>query len=277
MSLIIPEVYAGIVREKFLGRVKVANLATNVGLLENTTVGDTVIFPKFKTITDANEVVKGTLSPIDSLDQDSSSAKIKMIDKIIRVFDMDNMTAVGNQIEEASSQQAIVFARKLDSDLITEAMTSPLKTAAAGAKAITASELNAAIAMFGDDADTDLMAGIVVNSLLDASFYSMAEFVDASKTYNGTNGNGIVTNGCIGSFRGIPVFHTDKGTYDSVKAECVSFVIKKGAIGYMEKKAIDIEQEREEKLHATDIVGDYVYAVKLLDDAGVVQVRKTIV
>lgn len=275
MALIVPSVYAQLVREKFLGKVKVANLSTNVGILENTVVGDTVIFPKFKTISDANEVVKGTQSPIDSLDQDSSSAKIKMVDKIIRVFDMDNMTALGNQIEEASSQQAIVFARKLDSDLIAEAKGTPLKSATANAKAITAAEINAALQNFGDDADTEDMAGIVVNSLLDASFYAMAEFVDVNKTYT-ANGNGIVQNGCIGYFRGIPVFHSDKNTYNSTTNECESLIIKKNALGYMEKKAIDIEEEREEKLHATDIVGDYVYAVKRLDDSGIVVLKKTI-
>lgn len=276
MALIIPEVYSQIVREKFLGRVKVANLATNVGILKNTTIGDTVIFPKWKTITDANVVVKGTQSPIDSLDQDFSQATIKMIDKIIRVFDIDDITMLSNSIQEAASQQAIVFTRKLDSDLIDEAKTTALKTATAADKAITANELNIALQNFGDDSDTEDIGGIVVNSLLDSSFYNMAEFVDANKTYNGSNGNGVVQNGKIGTFRGIDVFHSDKGTYDSTANECVSFIIKKGALGFMEKKAIDIVEEREEKLHCSDVVGSYTYAVKLLDDAGVIMLRKTI-
>ena len=275
MALIIPEIYSQIVREKFLGKVKVANLATPLGELLNTTVGDTVIFPKFKTITDANEVVKGTQSPIDSLDQDSSQATIKMIDKIIRCYDIDNITAIGSQIEEASTQQAIVFARKLDSDLITEAKTTPLKTATGAAKAITANELNSGLQNYGDDSDVEDIAGIVVNSLLDASFYAMDEFVDVNKTYT-TSGNGIVSNGQIGYFRGIPVFHSDKDTYDSTTNEAISFIIKKGALGYMEKRTINIQQEREEKLHATDIVGSYIYAAKLLMDDGVVMIRKTI-
>lgn len=276
MSLIVPNIYAQIVREKFKGKVKVANLSTNLGVLSNSTVGSTVIFPKFNTIGDANLVVKGTQSPIESLNQISSEATIKMIDKIIRVYDIDDMTAIGNHIEEASNQQAIVFARKLDADLIIEAKTTALKTATGSPKAITATELNTGLANYGDEADVDDIGGIIVNSLLDGSFYAMPEFVDATKTYN-ADGNGIVKNGCIGYFRGIPVYHSDKGTYDSTANECISLIIKKGALGYMEKKAIDIAEEREEKLHATDIVGDYVYAVKLLDDAGVVMLKKTIV
>lgn len=276
MALIIPEVYSQLVREKFLGRVKVAKLATALGDLKNTTVGETVIFPKWKTIGDATEVNKGTSSVIEKLDQDSNSATIKMIDKIVRVYDIDNMTALGNGIDEASKQQAIVFARKLDLDLITECLTSPLKSSTAEAKAIIAAEINAALLMFGDEQDTEDMAGIVINSLLSASFYSMPEFVDVNKTYNAAMGNAIVTNGCIGYFRGIPVYMADHGTYDSTKNECISFIIKKNSIAYMEKKAIDTKEEREEKLHCSDIVGTYIYATKLINDAGVVVLRKTI-
>lgn len=275
MALIIPEVYAPLVREKFLGKVKVMNLATNVGTLKNTTQGDTITFPRWKTLTDANIVVKGTQSPIDSLDQDSSTATIKMIDKIVRVFDIDDMTILGSSIQEAAAQQAIVFARHMDADLIDEAKTTPLKTALAGANAITATELNSGLANFGDDADVDEIGGIVVNSLLDSSFYAMNEFVDANKTYT-QNGNGIVRNGMIGYFRGIPVFHSDKGTYDSVNSESIAFIIKKNALGFMEKTGIDIVEEREEKLHCSDIVGSYTYSVKLLMSDGVVMLKKTI-
>lgn len=275
MALIIPEVYSQVTREKFEGKIRVALLATALGDLKNTTVGDTIHFPKFKTIGDATTVVKGTPSAIQSLDQDDSTAKIVMKDSIVRVYDIDDMTALGNQIEEASSQQAVVFARSLDQDLITEASTTPLKTATASATAITAAELDTALANFGDDADVDDMAGIVVNSRIDSSFYSMDEFVDVNKTFTQA-GNGIVRNGMIGYFRGIPVFHSNHSTFDATSNECKSFIIKKNALAYMEKRAIDIKEEREEKLHASDIVGTYIYATKLIDDSGVIMMKKTI-
>lgn len=275
MALIIPEVYSQVTREKFEGKIRVALLASALGDLQNTTVGETIHFPKFRTIGDANTVVKGTQSPIQSLDQDDSTAKIVMKDSIVRVYDIDDMTALGNQIEEASSQQAVVFSRSLDGDLITEASTTPLKTATASAIAITAAELDTALANFGDDADVDDMAGIVVNSRIDSSFYSMDEFVDVNKTFTQA-GNGIVRNGMIGYFRGIPVFHSNHSTFDATSNECKSFIIKKNALAYMEKRAIDIKEEREEKLHASDIVGTYIYATKLIDDSGVIMLKKTI-
>lgn len=273
-NLIIPEIYGGVVREKFEGKVKIANLSSNLGVLKNTTVGETVIFPKFKTISEANEVTKGKANAIDELEQTSSAAKIKMIDKIVRVYDIDDMTALGNHIEEASTQQAIVLARKLDKDLVTEALTSPLKSTVANAKAITADEINKGLLLFGDEQDTDEMAGIVVNSLVASSFYNMNEFV-TSRT-DTMAGNGIVRNGVIGYFRGIPVFMADHGTWDSSKNEAITLIIKKNSLAYMEKRDIDIVEEREEKLHASDIIGTYIYACKLINDNGVVVLRKTI-
>jgi len=274
MALIIPEVYASLVKAKFIGKVKVANLSTNLGILTNSTVGETVTFPKYSTLSDVQLAVKGVVSPIDSMNQTSSQATIKMYDKIVRVYDIDNMTALGSLIEASAEQEATLFARRLDTDLIAEALLSPLKVATADVNKITAAELNQGLAMYGDEADVDDIGGIVVNSLLDASFFSMDEFVSTGKTYNAA-GNGIVKNGVIGTFRGIEVTHSDKGTL--IGGECVSFIIKKGSLGYMEKKAIDIVEEREEKLHASDIVGAYVFAAKLMDETGVVVLRKTIV
>ena len=217
MALIKPMVYAPLVREKFEGKIKVGNMAINLGYLSNTTVGETVTFPKWKLLSDAEDVVKGTAIGTESLDQDSSTATIKMVaPKGTQIYDMDNLTMLGNAINESAEQHGAIIARKLDADLITEALTSPLKSATTGAKAITGLELLTALTLYGDERDTEDFAGIVINSLLLPSFIAMAEFTSVEKTYN-VNGNGIVSGGVVGYFLGIPVVMTDKGTYDSDK------------------------------------------------------------
>lgn len=274
-NLVIPEVFGKMTRENFKGKVKVANLAVDLGELPQfSEVGNTITFPKFKLIGDVEEVKKGTPISTEDLQQTSSQATIKQIGKGVKVYDIDDLTAFGNHVDEASRQEGMVFARKLDSDLITEALTSPLKSACANAKAITADEINKGLLLFADEQDTDEMAGIVVHSLVASSFYNMNEFVTART--DTMDGNGIVRNGCIGFFRGIPVFMSDKDTYDSVKGECVSLIIKKGALGYKEKRGINIEVERDASLKCNNVYGDYIYAVKLINDAGVVVLRKTI-
>lgn len=276
MSLIKPNVYAELVREKFEGRVKVLQLASDLGNIpEFASHGETIVFPKWALISDASEMSKGVALIPEELQQTQATATVKQVGKAIRVFDSENLTAIGNQLDEGARQTSIVMARKIDTDLIAEMMTSDLKSATANAKAITATELDNALQLYGDERDVDDFAGIIVNSLLIPSFMGMKEFVDAMNT-TVTTGNGLVRNGLLGFFRGIPVYVSDKGTYNGVSNECITFIIKKNALGYKMKKNIDIELEREAKLKATDIVADMMYAVKLVADDGVVIVKKTI-
>lgn len=280
MATIKPEVYAPLVREKFEGKVKVANLATNLGFLKNSTVGETVTFPKWSLIGDPTELLKGETISVEEMQQTSSQATIKQIAKGVRVYDIDDLTQLGNAIDESAQQQGKVFARKLDLDLIQEALTSPLKATTASATAITADELNQGLQLFGDEADVEEMAGIVTHSLLVPSFLAMEGFVDAQKTFT-QDGSGIQRAGLLGYFRGIPVFVADHskgavGTYDSVASKCNTFIIKNGALGYMEKRGINIELARKADMKATDIYGDFIYACKLVRDDGVVVLNSTV-
>ncbi|MGU9539171.1 hypothetical protein ACQX0N_09345 [Clostridium tepidum] len=270
-NLIIPSVYGTMAREKMKGRIKVAQLATPLDLPDFKQVGETVIFPKFKRVSDAEDVKKGTGITVEELGQDSSTAKVMHKGKAIRVYDYTDKTAMGNFIEEANTQHAQLFARVLDKELIKEALKTPLKTAVAVDKKITAVELNSALGMFGDEQDTEDMAGIIIHSLLISSMLNMAEFVDA-KTYN-MDANGIQRNGLLGYFRGIPVFVSDTAIDNN---ECATLIIKKNSLSYMLKKDFDIEEEREAKLKATDLVADMMFAVKQTDDEGIVVLRKTI-
>lgn len=276
MALIKPEVYAPLVREKFEGKIKIGKMAVDLGFLKNTTVGETVTFPKWKLLSDAEDVVKGTAIGTESLDQDSSTATIKMVaPKGTMIYDMDNLTMLGNAVNEAADQHGKLIARKLDEDLIAEALTSPLKSATASANAITGAEVMTALTLYGDERDVEDFAGIVINSLLLPSFIAMDEFTSVEKTYN-ANGNGIVSGGLVGYFLGIPVVMTDKGTYDATAQECITFIIKKNALGYMTKRDINTEEKREAEYKRTVLFSDMIYAVKLLADDGVVVVRKTI-
>lgn len=278
MAFIKPEIYAPIVTEKFKGKVVIASLADDLGLLSGN-VGETVSFPMFNKIGDAKEMAKGDGIDEEELTQVENKATIKQVSAPgIVVYDIENKTALGNQLDSGAKQQGTVLARKVDSDLLKECDGTTLKVATATGTEITAKELNSGFALFGDEQDTEEIGGIVINSILSSSFYSMPEFVDAQKTYNGVNGNGIVKNGVIGYFRGVPVMLSDKDTLDSVKSECKTYIIKKHALGKMFKseKVCDVEFERQAKYKRTAIYTDSIYAVKLLNNEGVVLLRKTI-
>ena len=106
---------------------------------------------------------------------------------------------------------------------------------------------------------------------------AMDAFTNVQKTFNlAEQANGIVTDGVIGYYAGIPVILCDNGTYDATTKECKTYIVKRNSLGYVFQRNIAVEEEREAKLLATDIVAHALYATKLLDTSGVVIIRKTI-
>ena len=104
----------------------------------------------------------------------------------------------------------------------------------------------------------------------------MDEFISISKTY-AKDGNGVVENGVCGYWLGtIPVIICDNNTYDANLLEAKTYIVKKNALGVIWQKEVTIEEEREGKLLATDLIASDLYAVKLMDTKGCAVIRKTI-
>lgn len=271
---IIPEVYAALVREKIPGVVKIAQFADNLGALVNKEVGETITFPVWKTIGEAQDITPGTPMTAVQLAQKQDTATIKMIAAPgVKVYDYDDMTQLGRALDEGASQQAVSVARKLDTDLIADALTSPFKIQTATKDVITEDELMDALGLYGDERDLDTIAGIACHSKFAKSFYKMDGFVKKDITYV-ADGNGPAHNGVIGSWMGIPVVLTDR-LYDTANTEGILLVIKKGSLGYMPKEQPFVEQERDASTRSTTVFTSQVYATKLTDEAGIV-VCKTI-
>lgn len=275
MAVIVPEVYANMVTEKVKGRIKISALAENIGVLQGG-VGDTVTFPMFKALSDAELMQKGTQITPEELSQESSSKTIMQFGKGVKVYDIEDLTALGRMLDNGAEQQARIFARALDNEMVKDIDANAILKSQSQARVITEEDLNDAFLLFGDEQDNDDFAGIVVNSLLAPSFYRMNGFVKNDMTY-AKEGNGIIKNGVIGYFRGtIPVILSDVNTYDGTLNECKSYIIKKGALGVMPKRNILIEEQRDASTKSTDLYADYIFACGLIQKDGVVVVRATI-
>lgn len=275
-TIIVPDVYSQLVTEKVKGKIKIANMATVLGELTGN-VGDTVTFPMFKALSDAELMAKGDKITLEELSQTSTGKKIMQYGKGVKVYDVEDLTALGNFVENASLQQSRIFAKALDNEMVKDIDANAiLKSATVSGSAVTEDELNLAFQNFGDEQDNSEFAGIVVNSLLVPSFYKMEGFVSSTKTY-AKDGNGVIANGVIGYFRGsIPVIIADSNTYDTTKAECKTYIIKTGSLGIMPKRNVLIELDRDASTKSTDIYADMIFAVGLIQKDGVVIVRKTI-
>lgn len=278
MALIISEVFADAVNEKLGVALKMGQLAVDCTneVADITTCGDKVHFPKYDRVASVGAVTKGTAVTPTEVSMTDNVAEIKQTGGAIRVYDKDEKQIKGATLDNMAVQLADAMAKDMDTSLSdTMDKEATKKSATANASAITNAELMDGLALFGDDVDYDTFAGIAVNSKLLPSFLGMDEFVSVEKTFK-HDGNGLIKNGLVGYWYGIPVVITNNGTFDSAKKECKSYMIKKGALGYVKQQDVTIELEREAKLFANDIVASDLYATKVLDADGIVILRKTI-
>ena len=267
-NVIVPEVYAQLVREKIAGKCKVAQFLVNIGDLHGK-VGETLTMPKWAYIGDAVDWDINTPMDKTQMKQTSTTATIKAISApAVEVADYDNEVELGNAIEEAASQQALGVARKYDTDAIECALQSPLKYQLATKNAVTQEELIAILGLYGDDRDSVDFDAIVIHSLFAPSFYQMPMFVKRDMTM-AVDGNGVAVNGCIGYFLNIPVVLSDR-LYDATNQEGFILVMKKEAISIIPKENPFAEPERNASLRRTTIYLSQFYAMALTDDEAVV-------
>lgn len=280
MALIVPEVFSDAVNAKLDAALRIGRVAfdATANVPEAMQYGDTIHFPKLNRVVTASEVTKGTPLTPAAVDMTDMSAPIKQVAASARVYDKEATQIKGPVMDEMVRQVADAMATKVDGDLVVAMDTDAVyKHASASATAITSSELDEAMNSFGDDVDTSKFAGIVINSRLRSSFMAMDAFTNVQKTFNhAEQANGIVADGVIGYYAGIPVILCDNGTYDATAKECKTYIVKRNSLGYVFQRNITIEEEREAKLLATDIIASSLYATKLLDTSGVVIIRKTI-
>lgn len=273
-KLIVPEVYAELVREKITGKCKVAQFAVTKGNLMGQ-AGETVKFPAYKYVGDASDWTIGTAMTAGELEQTTTSATIKAIAAPgVNIYDYDDAVAMGQQINEAASQQAVSIARKMDTDAIDACLTSPLKKKLAAKNTVTQDELIAMLGLYGDDRDSADFDAIVIHSAFAPSFYAMDMFVSREKTMT-RDGNGISVNGIIGYFLDIPVVLSDR-LYDTTSQEGFILMMKKNALSLLPKESPFTEVARDASKRLSTIYTSDFYALALTDDTAVVYAKNVI-
>lgn len=277
MAIIKPEIFASAVNEALRVNLKAGILAFDatdmVGEIRQ--AGDTVHFPHISRIQDAEELSDGVAIDPERINMNDTKAVLKEVGQGVRVLDKEEIQIKGGAMDKIIEQLGQSMAKKIDLSLI-EAMDADAvyKVPQTKSEEVTLEELNACIAEFGDQIDSDTFAGWLVNSRLVPSLMNMDAFVSTAKTFT-TDGSGVVKNGIVGYLYNVPVYVTNNGTYDTVKSETKTYLLKKEALSYVIQKDVTVEEEREAKLRATDIVTTTIMATKLLDPKGCVILRKT--
>lgn len=261
MAFIVPEVFADLAQASFAGKVRV--LGSPAVVEDNTLVGqpgETISFPKWDTLTDLADLTTGVAMAVATMGQTDSSATIKEAGKAVAINDRDKLTILGGEggsESEAVRQFGVLAARKVDGDLITEAVANAGHALAPGAVALSWSVLVDHFAQYGDDFEPEDFAGIYINSAQMASIFKDANFLEAAKVGD----NSIVRRGVIGLLGGIPVQITNRVAAGTV------LTLKNNALGALYKRRPIVETDRD-VLKRQDIVTTNVhYAVKALDAA----------
>lgn len=278
MSLVIGSVYADAVNSKLGTALKMKSVATDYTdmVSEILVYGNEVHFPTFDRLTGADEVTKGNALVPDEVGMSDNVATVKQTGKAVRIYDKDKAQIKGAVVDNMAIQTAEVMAQKIDSDLVKEVIDNAVFKTGLGGDALTVTAIEAGFDVFGDQVANSSFSGIVAHGKFRSQLMKMDEFTKIDKTY-AVAGNGIVDDSnCIGFWNGtIPVYLSDQ-MWDATNSEPVMAIVKKGALGYIMQKETTVEEEREAKLLATDLVASNLYAVKLLDSKGVSILKKTI-
>lgn len=277
MALVIPEVFADAVNTAMDVAIRVGRVATDyTDMVEDiTTCGDKVHFPTIDRIADASVVTKGTPLVPSAVSMTDNDADIKQVGNSVRIFDKDAIQVKGALKDRMAEQLGQTMAKAVDKDLVEAIKEDAVYTDNVLDTAFDADAINTAFDVFGDEVDNEDFAGILINSKLRAKISAMDEFTSANKTY-AANGNGIVRDGVIGVWNGsIPVILSNNGTSykanvnNAEKDAVMLAIVKKNALGYVYQKSATVEEEREGKLLATDLIASELYATKLVNANGV--------
>lgn len=286
-DLIIPEVWADAVGPTILGKAVMAPLADTDDQLVGQP-GDSVTFPKFGYIGDAEDLEEGVAMEADALTMTDSKATIKEVGKAVKLTDSATLTALGNPNSQARVQIALAVARKIDADLIaaavyehtnggggdTEPTTAPLELEVTGA--LTWNVLTRGFALLGDAYDPSEVAGIVIHSKQHIQLLNDDNFISADKFGPGA----VLLRGQVGSIGTMPVIVSDRvpavtdvdsGTGGN-QAGHKSLVILRGALALKYKRRPIVETDRDIMARINYITTNAHYATKRVNDLGVVAI-----
>lgn len=285
-DLIIPEVWGPVIRDAILGKAVLLPMVTVDTTLEGSP-GDSINFPKFGYIGDAEDLTEGVAMETRALSMTSTKATIKEVGVAIEMTDKAVLTSMGQPQDQAIQQVAISASRKIDSDIRTAAEftvtgsvdpenpnTAPLVATGTGGGVLSWNAITKGIASLGDEWDPAEMSGIVIHSKQHVDLLNDANFLSVDKIGNGT----AIQRGQVGTIATVPVFVSDRATavadVDPDVADAQpgyrALLLKRGAITMAYKRRPIVERDRDILKRTTVITTNVHYALKRTDDRGVV-------
>lgn len=231
--------------------------------------GETVNFPYFKAISDAEEPAENEALTVDSLSDDSFSATVFEVGKAVgfkkRAFKKSAASA-DRIMAEAQRQIARVHAEKLDKKLLTEMETSVNEgyLASAAADTMNIRSLNSGkIRGFGDKHKQAVVCFMHSLQFLDLMNDNTAGFLKAD-----ANDPMSMVDGFEGRLLNMAIVTVDtvtKVTDIDGKDAYRSLICKENAYGIMTKQEMEMDSDKDILNREIIVTGNEWYAVKSFD------------
>ncbi|MFD3911205.1 N4-gp56 family major capsid protein [Streptomyces sp. NPDC058603] len=270
-QMLVPEVWADMVQAKFKGAMILGTLATE----DNTLVGkpgDTVSFPKWTALGEAEDLTEGTPMTPEQLGTDpGNAATIKEAGKAVELTDKSRLVAFGDPYAETQRQLGVLIARKVDTDLRLAAEAAGVITVDASTEPLSWDVMVSGIEKFGDEWDPDNMAGLVIHSVQRAALLRDPNFISADKL----GANAVIPRGVIGQAGGVNIYVSNRLTTSGTGAAMTynALLLRRGSLGLLYKRRPIVETDRDILARTTVVTTNLHYATHRLDDEGVVVLK----
>ena len=261
-NLIKKEILADYVDAKLVDKIQLSPLMTIDRTLENN-AGDTVCYPQFAYIGDADEMTEGTALDTAVLSATETKVTVKQAGKAVELSDKYVLSASTNVIDESIDQIITSIASKIEKDAFAELEKATLTHAHAGA--VNAGVICDAQVKFGEDLDEEIY--VFMNPKNVAAIRKDANFVANMVAYSPETSS--LGSKALGQVYGCHVVNSNR------VPENTMYLVKKDALNLVLKRNAEVETERDILKKSTVIAGDQHYAVYLRNQSKVVKVTIT--
>ncbi|ATF40947.1 N4-gp56 family major capsid protein [Weissella paramesenteroides] len=263
-DLVNPQVLAPIVSYEFKNAMRFTPLASIDNTLQGT-AGNTLTFPAFTYIGDAQDVAEGAPIPLDKLGTSTTSATVKKAAKGTEITDEAVLSGYGDPVGESTKQLGLSIANKVDNDILAAALTATQSVDFAA----TSDMVQSALTVFATNSDDDDSPVVAVMSPADAA--ALRKAARNEGTGSEVSANALV-NGTKFEVLGVQIIESNKVT--AGQAIFIKVNATSPAIKLIMKKSASVETDRNIITKTTVLTADEHYVAYLYDPTKVVVAKK---
>lgn len=264
-DLVNPEVLAPIVSYEFKNAMRFLPLASVDTTLQGR-AGDTINFPAFTYIGDAEDVAEGAAIPMDKLGTTTKSVTIKKAAKGTEITDEAVLSGYGDPVGESTKQLGLAIANKIDNDILAAAS----ETTQSVDFSATSDGVQAALTVFATNSDKDDSPVVGVFNPADAAV--LRKSARAEGTGSDVAQNALL-NGTKFEVLGVQINESNKVTAGQAIFVKVNPTVP--ALKLVLKRGVEVETGRDIVHKTTPMTADEHYAPYLYDPTKVVKAITT--